>query len=69
MWRNTSEIYLKCITNKFGNFIYGKIYKADAWSHNKHMGYSTFKITDEDGDLYMITEREIGKWFIEVNDN
>lgn len=55
----------RCITKKYGNFIYNKIYTAEASSKHIHGGnYSDFRVTDEDGDYYTVYDNDLGKLFL-----
>ena len=61
------EVKVRWVSKKYGNFVYNKVYKAVARSRGivKPYVYTDFKITDEDGDLYTLDERDKGsKYFI-----
>ena len=55
----------RCISKKYGNFTYNKIYTAEAGSKHIHGGnYSDFRVTDEDGDYYTVYDTDLGKLFL-----
>ena len=56
--KNRNAMELLCTKSKYGNFKEGKIYKATAYSTiGKSCNYTNFKIVDEDGDLFTISEK------------
>lgn len=62
-------IRVRCITDKYSNFTYNKIYEAEARGKTATL-YTDFKVIDEDGDLYTIHESALGRLFLiipEVN--
>lgn len=71
----SKELYFECITDKWGNFTKGKIYKAEARGalakkvDDKTM-WTDFKIIDDEGDGYTITWHEISRnYFKAVTNN
>lgn len=56
-------IRVRCISKKYGNFEYNKIYTAEAGGKTKTL-YTDFRITDEDGDYYILHEEDLGKLFL-----
>lgn len=66
--RKTKTLKVRCVSDKYGNFRYNKIYLAEAMS--RHIGgeklYSNYRITDEDGDYYTIQSKDLGKIFLIV---
>lgn len=58
-------LFAQWITDKYSNFIKGKVYKAEATGKNGY-GYTSFRITDEDGDYYTLDQSRLGKDFIFV---
>lgn len=59
------EIEVLWLHSKYGNFTKDKTYHANArYSDIKGDMFTGFVITDEDGDLYTLNEKQIGKDFI-----
>lgn len=59
-----SEFYIEWLSNKYGNFIAHKYYKAIAQFTKPYNHMNTgFRITDEDGDFYTLDQRDIDKKF------
>ena len=47
----------RCLENRYGNFVYGKIYPAKSFAIKglkENRVPADFRIVDEDGDLYPI---------------
>ena len=64
-------LLVKCTKDKYGNFKYGKTYVAEStMTHigkSKHYGktvYTGFKVTDEDGDYYSLTAKDLVTIFV-----
>lgn len=55
-----NKIFLLCTKSKYGNFKQGKIYEATAYA-KQGSKYTNFKIEDEDGDLFTITDKYFEK--------
>jgi hypothetical protein len=54
---------LICISNKYGNFTKGKLYKVIVEARNRLCEATNYRITDDDGDWYSIGKNDIGKIF------
>lgn len=58
------SFYIQWISDKYGNFVKDKYYKATAKSrHGKSGMFCDFRITDEDGDYYTLDAKDIEKKF------
>lgn len=67
----SNVLYFECITDRWGNFTKGKIYKAEARAAlakkiNGRNLWTEFKIYDDDGDSYTVTRHEINKKYFKV---
>ena len=61
---NTEVIKVQWLHDKYGNFIKGKVYEAVAYARMLNGRYTDYKITDEDGDTFTLSDRMVGKDFI-----
>lgn len=62
------EIQIQWISKKYGNFICDKIYPAKAFARGitKPYTYTSFRITDEDDDLYTLDAKDKNSKYIIV---
>ena len=58
-------IRVRCISKKYGNFEYNKIYTAEARMRGEEY-YTDYRIIDEDGDYYTLHEEAIGRIFLKI---
>ena len=61
--KGTPVIKVRCISSKYNNFEYNKIYEAEA-RYIQDTLYSDFMVIDEDGDYYTLHEQDLGRLFL-----